>query len=90
MDKLKDLQPKKILTNLIFIFTIYFLGNSQSVYTNNLKLGSDMFFTLLDLILVILNIKEMIEKRGYNNLYNYLYKEGIYDEEFSRLLFIRR
>jgi hypothetical protein len=66
MDKLKDLQPKKILTNLIFIFTIYFFDNSQSVYTNNFKLGSDMFFALLDLILVILNIKEMVEKREYN------------------------
>lgn len=68
MDKLKDLQPKKILTNLIFIFIfkIYFLGNSQNVYTNNFKLGSDMFFALLDLILTILNIKEMLKKREYN------------------------
>ncbi|CEN89153.1 hypothetical protein [Paraclostridium sordellii] len=68
MNNTEDLKPKSIASNVVFIilFSIFFVKNAYDVYLNNMEFNFNAFTTILDFVLIILNVKDLTNKKKHN------------------------
>ncbi|AUN15225.1 hypothetical protein [Paraclostridium sordellii] len=68
MNNIEDLKPKSIASNVVFIilFSIFFVKNAYDVYLNNMEFNFNAFTTILDFVLIILNVKDLTNKKKHN------------------------
>lgn len=68
MNNIEDLKPKSIASNVVFIilFSIFFVTNAYDVYLNNMGFNFNTFTTILDFVLIVLNVKDLINKKKHN------------------------
>ncbi|MDU6483254.1 MAG: hypothetical protein E6538_14800 [Paeniclostridium sordellii] len=68
MNNIEDLKPKIIASNVVFIilFSIFFVKNAYDVYLNNMEFNFNAFTTILDFVLIILNVKDLTNKKKHN------------------------
>ncbi|CEN23655.1 Uncharacterised protein [[Clostridium] sordellii] len=68
MNNIEDLKPKSIASNVLFIilFSIFFVKNAYDVYLNNMEFNFNAFTTILDFVLIILNVKDLTNKKKHN------------------------
>lgn len=68
MNNIEDLKPKSIASNVVFIilFSIFFVKNAYDVYLNNMEFNFNAFTTILDFVLIVLNIKDLTNKKKHN------------------------
>ncbi|MCH1967164.1 hypothetical protein [Paraclostridium sordellii] len=68
MNNIEDLKPKSIVSNVVFIilFSIFFVKNAYDVYLNNMEFNFNAFTTILDFVLIILNVKDLTNKKKHN------------------------
>ena len=68
MNNIEDLKPKSIVSNVVFIilFSIFFVNNAYDVYLNNMEFNFNAFTTILDFVLIILNVKDLTNKKKHN------------------------
>ena len=68
MNNIEDLKPKSIVSNVVFIilFSIFFVKNAYDVYLNNMEFNFNAFTTILDFVLIILNVYDLTNKKKDN------------------------
>ncbi|MDU2688032.1 hypothetical protein GOD95_11750 [Paeniclostridium sordellii] len=68
MNNIEDLKPKSIASNVVFIilFSIFFVENAYDVYLNNMEFNFNAFTTILDFVLIVLNVKDLTNKKKHN------------------------
>ncbi|GAA0104691.1 hypothetical protein UT300013_13140 [Paraclostridium sordellii] len=68
MNNIEDLKPKSIASNVVFIilFSIFFVKNAYDVYLNNMEFNFNAFTTILDFVLIVLNVKDLTNKKKHN------------------------
>ncbi|CEQ18266.1 hypothetical protein [Paraclostridium sordellii] len=68
MNSTEDLKPKSIASNVVFIilFSIFFVKNAYDVYLNHMEINMIMGIAILDLALIVLNVKDLTNKKKHN------------------------
>lgn len=68
MNNTEDLKPKSIASNVVFIilFSIFFVKNAYDVYLNHMEINMIMGIAILDLALIVLNVKDLTNKKKHN------------------------
>ncbi|CEP50208.1 Uncharacterised protein [[Clostridium] sordellii] len=68
MNNIEDLKPKSIASNVVFIilFSIFFVKNAYDVYLNHMEINITMGIAILDLALIVLNVKDLTNKKKHN------------------------
>lgn len=68
MNNSEDLKPKSIVSNVVFIilFSIFFVENAYDVYLNHMEINMTMCIAILDLALIVLNVKDLTNKKKHN------------------------